>query len=510
MALDSKHPLYDLHVDDWILMRDTYAGERRIKDQTFRYLPPTSGMVEDGVYSGAVPVPMTRTDAAGMTTVVGFNRGNKGWEAYNAYRLRARYPDWVRESVKALLGVMHRKPPVIELPSQLEPLIERATSRGETMHSLLQRINEEQLVVGRVGLLADVFDDGPFNGQPYVAVYRAEDVLNWDEGHRSDVKAQALNLVVLNESGMVRREFEWSFEARYRVLMLGEAEPIEPVGVYRVGVFRDGDAFSVERMIVPSIGGRTADEIPFVFCNSADVVSDPDGPPLLGLANLCLGIYRGEADYRQSLFMQGQDTLVVIGSAGDADVRVGANARIDLPIGGDAKYIGVDSGGLPEQRSAIENDNKMAAQLSGQLLDSVSRERESGEALTVRVAARTATLNQVALAGAFALQSILRKIAKWMGANPEAVVVTPNLDFVDDQMTGEELGQIMGAKMLGAPLSVETIHRRMQDRGMTDLTFEEELAKIEEEKDLELVPAGASDPDAPEDDPEQVGSGADE
>jgi len=230
-------------------------------------------------------------------------------------------------------------------------------------------------------------------------------------------------------------------------------------------------------------------------------VAEPDRAPLLGLSSICLLIYRGEADYRQALFMQGQDTLVVIGGSkeeGD-EIRVGASARIDLTIGGDAKYIGVDSAGLSEQREAQQNDNQRALQMSGQLIDTVSREKESGEALNIRVAARTSTLNRVALSGAFALQDVLRKVAVWMGEDPNKVLVDPNLDFVDDKMTGQDLSQFMGAKMLGAPLAAETVHKIMTDRGVTELTFEEEVAKIQAERELELVQSnGTTDKDGPE------------
>lgn len=514
MTLDSKHPLYAERLEDWLQMRHTYEGERRVKAEGFTYLPPTTGMIEDGLtgtvglagtVGGTIAVPMR-----GVNLTV----GSKGWITYNAYRMRARFPDWVREAVGALVGVMHRKPAVIELPPQLEPLIERATARNDSLQMLLRRINEEQLILGRVGLLGDVADVGERKGQPYLSLYMGETIINWDEGSGDDtLDVQSLNLVVLDESENERSGFEWKYQRKFRVLTLGPVETNESDeaagAVYRTGVFRDG-TFNEASLTEPSVAGQTAGEIPFVFINSTDVVPEPTTPPLLGLANLALTFYRGQADYRQSLFMQGQDTLVVIGSTlknDDEEVRVGAGARLDLAIGGDAKYIGVNSAGLSEQRAALENDAREAGQKSGQLLEAASRQRESGDALKVRISARTATLVQTAIAGAFGLQEVLRKMARWFGADPEAVKVIPNLDFADQELTGDELGKIMGAKTLGAPLSLETVHSLMATRGMTDKTFEEELAAIEEERDLELVPTtGSTNPDGPaadlEDDPE--------
>ena len=513
MAVDEKHPLYREFIQDWRQMRDTHRGERIIKAARVTYLPPTSGMVADGLNTFS----------------------QEGTKAYLAYVARAVFPDIVKQGVEAMLGVMHHKPPVIELPERMQPLLEKATLKNESLAMLLRRINEEQLVTGRLGLLAEV-PDGAGEQLPFVAFYRAEDVINWDEGQRTGIELENLNLVVLNESEFERTigDFEWEFRQKYRVLVLGDVDTNEPQGSdaeYRVGVFKEtsgasnvqedkegessGLEFDESVLITPEIAGKAANEIPFVFINAKDIVPDPDDPPLLGVSNISLTIYRGEADYRQALFMQGQDTLVVVGQVTEGNDtpahRVGSGASIDLPMGGDAKFIGTDSTGLSEMRTALENDHTRAGKKAGELMDETSRQKESGEALQVRVAAKTATLNQIALAGAFGLQELLRKVARWLGLNPEEVIVTPNLDFTDEQLTGTELGALMGAKMLGAPLSVESVHKLMEDRGMTDLNFEEELKKLEEEAEIEILqpddPEGSTDEDGPEEDEDDSGGG---
>lgn len=464
MAIDSTNPLYDLVLPDWIVMNDTYLGQRHIKGENEKYLPATSGMKEDGL-----------------------NTNQPGRAAYDAYKARAVFPDFVRDAVAAMIGVMHHKPPVITLPESMEAMRETATLQGESLEMLLRRINQLQLINGRLGLLLDVEDGAPVGALPYIATYGAVSVINWDDGTRNDPVLQNLNLVVLDESEEVRQtDFTWEFKKRHRVLILGDVEANEAMdesAVYRVGEFEDSAAFSEDKLVTPSLGGRELNEIPFVFINTKDVVPQPDIPPLLGLADLSLTIYRGEADYRQSLFMQGQDTLVVTGGTADG-YRTGANAVIELVMGATASFIGVESAGLEEQRKALENDRTMAGRKGGQLLDSVSREAESGEALKVRVSARTATLNQIALAGAFGLQTILRIAARWIGANPEEVTVTPNLDFVDDELLGRTLVEYMTAKSLGAPISNKTIHLLMQNKDITEMTFEEEMQVLENEASL--------------------------
>jgi len=334
--------------------------------------------------------------------------------------------------------------------------------------------------------------------KPVIVMYNELAVRNWDDNAVMDDDVD-LRLVVLDESGYeMSEDLEWDFKNKYRVLALvGNDGEISPSGEYASALLNEGDDVRGELLDVPSLSGSTLDKIPFVFVNSKDLSPSPDNPPLDGLARLCLAIYRGEADYRQNLFMQGQDTLVQIGSAVEEDevVRTGAGSRIDVPIGGDAKYIGVTSQGLPEQRQALENDYKRAIQKSGQLLDSTSKAKESGDALRIRVAAQTATLPQLAKTGAAALEKVLRALARWYGANEEDVVVTPNLNFTEADLNGETLVQIVTAKSLGAPLSEESLHEWMREQGFTKLEYEKELDKILSEEPMpgKDIPSPADD-----------------
>jgi hypothetical protein len=198
-------------------------------------------------------------------------------------------------------------------------------------------------------------------------------------------------------------------------------------------------------------------------------------------------IYRSDADYRQNLFMQGQDTFVTIGGGWDEtdEIRVGAGSRIDLPQGGDAKYVGVTSSGLSEQRQALENLERRAATMGAQMLDSVSRERESGESLRIRVSARTADLNTIADTGAAGLEHILKIAAEWMGEDPDEVTVIPNKEFGQMPLTGQTMVEIATARNLGWPISAKSMHDLSRKRRMTTKTFEEEVAEAEKEANIE-------------------------
>jgi hypothetical protein len=405
------------------------------------------------------------------------------------------------------MGMLHNKSAVIELPAQLEYLRTNATELGEPLEILLQRINQEQLTTGRVGLLADMpKTPDPLNPEPFIALYVAEAIRNWDVTPVNDERAE-LNLVILDESRFEMDDnFNWKTLYKYRVLRMqkefSESGDRLLSSTYLCGSFSSLGAvpgFDPTMMFTPTLRGVEQPSLPFVFVNSKDITADPDEPPLNGLARLCAAIYRGEADYRQNLFMQGQDTLVIIGNRAvplDTDpvkeepLRTGAGSRIELEIGGDAKYVGVQSQGLIEQRYALENDRKRAESRSGQLIDAAKGAKESGTALRTRVGAQTATLNQIAKTGALALELILKKIAFWKGADPEEVKVTPNLEFADYQMSGQDLVNLMTAKRTGgAPLSLESIHRLMVQGNLTGFDFVTEQAMLSGEEEFETPEA---------------------
>lgn len=485
-ALSTKNPYYIQRELDWVMMRDAYGGERYIKEKGQEYLPATASHIQDGMEFGQV-----------------------GWNSYLAYRTRAVYHELVKPSLMAMLGVMHREPPTIELPAKLEPLREYATFNGEGLNWLLQKINEQQMLMGRYGLLLDVATGASATAMPYIVGYNAESIVNWDSSKVGDDKGpRATNLVILNESDFERRSgLAWIQMMRYRVLaMAGEVRDIwdtnAPDDAYIACEVRHTQDATSGDFVEPTLAGRTLSKIPFVFVGPRDLAPEPDIPVLMPMARIALAIYRTEADYRQALFMQGQDTLVVIGQQADATngaTKLGAFGSIDLPIGGDAKYIGTQSDGISDLESSIQNDLKRAAQLGAQLLTERGNEAESGDALSIRVASRTATLTTVATSGALALQNILRHAAEWVGADPSQVKVTPNLDFAESHVQAQDLVYLMTGKRMGAPLSTKSIHGWMERSGFTDMNYEEEQTELEGEPVPTLATGARGVPGGPDD-----------
>lgn len=467
MSLRSKHPSYVAREPDWTQMQHTHAGERTVKAQTTLYLPTTSGMEHDGL-----------------------GEGQDGAKAYASYIRRAVFPGEVKHAVEGLVGIMHKREPKITVPERMRPMLQRLTLQGENAATLMRRVNEEQLKYGRIGLLLEVPSDQGPTALPYIATYDALSITNWGTA-RVASGHEEFDLVVLNETGPEQQDdLSWLEVTKYRVLAMsskiGRIGGTPPSSAsYGTALVR-GDSLDGATWVRQSIAGRTLSRIPFVVANVQDIAPEPDAPPLLGLSDLCLTIYRGEADYRQALFMQGQETLVIIGDEemdpdSDADEsRIGAGAVLRLSRDSKAEYVGVSADGLDAMRSALDADYKKAGEMGMRLIDtSEGGGQQSGDALRQRIAAKTASLVTIARAGAVAVETVLKMAAELLGENPDEVKVEPNVDFANEPLLGREILDWMQAKQMGAPISNETIHRMMVAREATSFSYEEEQEKCE-------------------------------
>jgi hypothetical protein len=502
MSIESKHPDFIEVSDDYRVMRDTFAGERRVKEAGFLYLPATAGQVMDGATKGI---------------------NTSGYLAYVNYLTRSRFPDLVKQAVGTQVGVMVREPAVIKLPAKMESLRESATRKGESLQALLRRIYEQQLEFGRIGLLADFPQDEFAAGQaelPHLVEYDAESIINWDDERFAEFGTNILNFLVLNETVQVRGKggaeiFDWQEERRFRVAVLEPVDPEFPLGISNPLVYKtfvQNDDVRTDE-VTPSFKGVTMEEVPFTFIGSNDLNAKPDEIPLLGLARLALHIYRSGADYYHALHVIGSDTLVIAGeeitASGDAKdeaepTRVGTGAIIRLDAEGKAEFIGINSDGIPEQRTAIQNDLVEAREHGARLLEPRKGQAESGEALRARISSATANLHQIALTGAAGLERSLKQVAVWVGADPDEVEVIPNLDFTQAKVDPKKAKDLIEAKRDGGlKISDKSIHTWMQDNNLTRLTFEEEQEAIDnEEEPVNKEPASVvvnnmADPAAP-------------
>jgi hypothetical protein len=440
MGVDAKHPDWADRIGEWTLMRDSARGEKAVKEAGEKYLPMPSGFKA---------------------------QDDKGVAYYTAYQCRAQFPSILPMTVGGMVGVIHRVEAKIDMPDAMLPLWEKATSDGLPLEAFHRRITAELLTTGRYSILADAASEG--SDLPWLAGYGAEALINWSDKR---------DLFVLDETGPVRNEFEWTTQQKYRVLDLVD-------GRYRVRTFT-GTTEDQAKAEPTARGNKPLTEIPFVVIGATDLSLDPEDPPLLGVARSSVALYQLSADYRWQMFMSGQETATVIN--GDAPDAVGAGVVLVLKgtpgMEPDFKYVGPSGTGIAAHRQAIldERDNAVAA--GARLFDNTQKSAESGEALRLRYTAQTATLTTISQASAAGLERALRYIAIMIGADPDAVVVTPNLQFIDQKMTPQDAVNLVKVWQAGG-ISQLTLFENFQ-RGeivTAERSFEEEKEEIAKDQE---------------------------
>ncbi|MFC5385178.1 DUF4055 domain-containing protein [Aquamicrobium segne] len=457
MAFDITvhHPLYDAFLPSWTLLRDSFEGEDDIKARGETYLPTKTGIEA-----------LALKDPA------------RAAKAYDAYKLRAEFPDLVALTVRGAVGTMLDKAAVIELPSELEPLREKATRDGLTLEALHRRIATEVMLTGRYGVLPGIAQDGT----PYLAGYIAESIINWDQDANN-----VADFVVLDESGYVRnRETnEWDTVEKYRECFVEN-------GRYGARVWTKGEKGWIAGEVVEATDRKRnpLSILPLVFIGSNDLTPEPDDVPLYGLAKLAVRIYRMDADLATSLHMTSEPTPMVSGYDDPAEAikngkvpqGIGASTLWVLPQGGDGKFLEFNGPGIEKQLDVIQKNYDRAVMFGAQMLADQGRAQESGEAKRVRLDSQHATLKGIAMTSAAGLEKALKNTAVWIGADPSKVSVVPNLDFFDHTLSGQEIDALVRAWQAGA-MSWRSLAGRLQKGGVIpdDRTPEEELELIDQD-----------------------------
>ncbi|RZN30519.1 DUF4055 domain-containing protein [Bradyrhizobium sp. Leo121] len=442
MAVDAKHPEYVEHYPDWVTMRDCQGGERTVKAEGTRYLPMPSGfkLQED-----------------------------QGREMYGAYMMRAQYPEILAPTIEGMVGIIHRIESKIELPQVMTYLTEKATRDGLSLEALHKSITREVLLMGRYTLLADAPKQEEGGGEPYLAGYTAESLINWSKDR---------DFYVLEEARYVRTDYNWEKKNFYRVLRLEDGHYTSQESVVEGGQ-------ELQSVVIPQAqGGQPFAEIPLVVIGARNLSVNIDDPPCIGVARSSLAIYRLDADYRHQLFMSGQETLFTVGlDVASLPKVLGAGVTVALPENGDAKYVGPAGTGIEAHERAIAAERDNAVQAGARIFDSSAKAAESGEALRLRYAAQTATLTSVAIAVAQGLEKALRYIATFLGQDPNQVVVTPNLEFIDNALSPTD-AEALVRMWQGRAISYETMYDNLQRGGIAsaERTAAEERAVIDDEE----------------------------
>ncbi|MCK5605382.1 DUF4055 domain-containing protein [Candidatus Pacearchaeota archaeon] len=468
--VNTTHPEYDKMHPQWIKGEDCVEGQRAVHKAGKKYLPALKDQSTD---------------------------------EYNAYKQRALYVNYSRRSVSAMVGMMFRKPIVVDVPESIEPLLEDVTMSGVSFRTLAQEDSIEIMTTGRDGILVDFPVDGTEGMtvamaeaagiRPIMARYQATSILNWKTTRIKN--ATVLSLVVLREEASVpdpENEFAHKAEPRYRVLDLVaqsvDSESTDPQPfIYRQRVYRINDSKDDEQVgndIFPQMDDKPLDRIPFYFIGTQNTTPAVDEPPMIDLFDVNLAHYRKSADLNHGLHFGGLPTAVITGyrpEKEDDKLYIGSATAWALPDPeSKAFYLEFQGQGLKPISEEMTKDEERMAILGARLLATEKKDTETSQTAQIHRVGENSVLSAISQTISAGLTMALDTFCKWAGATEDCSAEL-NREFLPPEVTPEELQGWLAAWMNGAPgFSDQMLFDLLQRREVIaeDVTLEEEQARI--------------------------------
>lgn len=474
MPVSFQHPEYTEYFDKWQRCEDVAAGQDAIHSAGSKYLPRLADQ--------------TSTE-------------------YDSYKNRTPFYNATWRTIVGLQGMLFRKPPHMELPPVIEPMMDNVTLDGTPMHMFALELAEECLKLGRVG----VFTDYPMvdtsaatkadalekNYRPLLKLYRAKSIINWKT--RTINNATILSMVVLKECvPSPVDEYEDKDDFQYRVLDLVDRDLGDGVvkTVYRVRVIvikKDASGRETEETIsetFPMIDGQHLDSIPFQFIGVDDVNWRVDEPPLIDLVDLNLSHYRTAADYEHGCHFTGLPTPVISGYTPEstedgtpAKFYIGSMTAWVFPRSdATASFLEFKGEGLNALEKNLSKKEAQMAILGARMLE-VSRGNgvESANTAAIHRSGEQSMLSSVAQAISIAVTKVLKVFAKFAGADDSKIKFELNRDFFPAPMDALTLTALIAGWQNGA-ISYETLFENLKKGEIVkpDVTSEAELKAIKE------------------------------
>lgn len=414
------HPEVAYWYGEWKLIRDCIEGEKAVKAEGNRYLPQFEGMEPAD---------------------------------YDAYLMGATFYNFTGRTVKAMVGsIFKRKPVITGMPENLQPAVTRITRVANSFNIFAKFIAREVLAVGRVGVLVD-YPAGPTTEpKPYLASYTTENILDWQTALNAATGKVILTRVVLREFELVRSaQGATQYYARYRVLRLtpdasGKLVYSQQLYTNPSGSAELSDAFAQPEIVITR-RGETLDYIPFRIFGALLSESGVEVPPLLDIALLNLSHYRSYAHLEHGRFYTGFPIYTVSGdNTDDAEYLIGPRTVWKLPLNAEAKMIEMNGQGLKFLENACEMKEAQAASLGGRMIGVTTRSvSESDNQVKLKERNEVALLLDVAQSLDEGFSFILR-IWAWMAGvareDAELIEAEFNKDFVLNMVGAREFRAI--------------------------------------------------------------------
>jgi hypothetical protein len=442
MTVAAQHPDYTTNIAKWQRCIDVCKGQDAIHAAGVTYLDKLSDQ--------------TDTD-------------------YKAYRDRTPFYNATWRTVVGLQGMVFRKPPKVEVPPVVEPMLKNIDLRGTPLKTFALEVTEECLKVGRVGIWVDYPEvisgateaDGRNLGyRPSLKLYKALSIINWKTKTIGNVTM--LSMVVVKECITTKKdEFEDEEGVQYRVLDLINME-IDGIAtdVYRVRIFTINEKNEDVLMSTafPMIKGKFLDKIPFQFIGVDDVSWEVDEPPLGDLVDMNISHYKTTADYEHGCHFTGLPTPVITGyqlnTEGEKFYLGSTTAWVFPRADAKASFLEFTGQGLSCLENNLTKKEGYMAILGARMLEVQRAGVESANTAAIHRSGEQSMLASIAESISIGIQIVLGVFCQFAGSDVEPKFML-NKDFFPVPMDALTITALIAGWQNGA-YSYDTLFTNLQ------------------------------------------------
>lgn len=467
---------YEFFSRKWKRCRDVYDGADRIKEKSEVYLPKSRWHR---------------------------NAGKEGEQDYNDYKERAVFYSYMRDAVETVLGVLKKGEPTIKLPKKIAFLEQSATIYHDGLTALKAKLDKLILITGCAGLQLEV-NSNPDNKSDspdfYINIWQPESIK--DKVFEIDQKTgeSFARMVLLDESDYVFSKETKSRERveKWRILGLDKYDQyysvlIKPDDYPNFNLDEPPQAADPNKpemgeAVYPEWHGRRMNRIPFTFVNATDLSGGHyDDPPLYDLVDLVLALYRGDADYRQTLHFTAGDFYKHTGcdpKRQKEKLAIGAGSIIHLSENEDISVVSSTGGGANLQKESLDHLHSLCQQRIMTMLDVGAN--QSGAALEIVQNSKSARIEPINQNTGNAIAEQLRYAAEWTGTEREKTydeVTFAPAKIEDTTLVVQQLLALWDSMSTkGYPLTKEDFHALQRKANMTQKDFEQNEKQLEIER----------------------------
>ena len=415
--MKTTHPAYDTLSPLWTKVRDVVAGEEVVKAAGTRYLPLLASQQDNSTYAR---------------------------ESYESYLMRASFYGAAGRTVQGLVGAIMRKEPAVKglADDDLRDIQDAIGINYESAQSLATAQASEAVSVGRYAIMVDKGEDP--ESKPYAIVFRAEDVIDWEESEvRGRMELTAVKIKQMHTepdeadpTGIRTKE-----TPQHLILRLGPVpeqwegvpgfegfagapsdEPVYWQEIWREQKEGDGKkSFGkapTEIKVPTKSGGRFWAEIPCDIVNAeGGIRAETEKPPMLALANTILAHYRSGADLEWGRHMMAIPQPYATGYTPDDKgerLVVGCGYLWAFPDSSTSVgYLEFAGGGLGSIENGLEAKEKLAAIQGARMLEGQPNQAEAMGTVRLRQSGDRSILSTIAHNVSEAMTRAIQRYLAW-------------------------------------------------------------------------------------------------